>query len=225
MLRTSAVVGAILMLAPASALAADLSVKSPPPAYPTAFTWTGYYFGAGFGFEDATATGTGVAGNNVQATLDFFTVDGGYRLQIPNNIVLGLDVFAPVWVSKSNFNPPFAGGVDSAQVYFAVVPEVQLGYAIGRVLPYLGIGVGVADVKATLAPAVGPTVADTQLTTLVTATFGLDYALTDNWILGVRYDHIAAAERNYTFPTPGFPTVSQVGANMDGVTGVIKYKF
>jgi outer membrane immunogenic protein len=224
MLRTVAMIGATLMLGSVSALAADLSLKA-PPAYQPAFNWTGYYLGVGGGAEFATATGSGAAGFNVQDTLWFVSVDGGYRLQLPDNLVLGFDVFAPVWVSKGNFTPTgFGGGIDSAKVDFAVVPEVQLGYAIGRFLPYVGIGVGVADVSAQSAAVPGQT--DTELTSLMTATFGFDYALTNNWTLGARYDHIVAAERSYSFtPAGGFPIVSQVGADLDGVSGVLRYKF
>jgi opacity protein-like surface antigen len=227
MLRQGTIVLATLAFGSVSAVAADLA-KAPPyqPAYQqTIFSWTGFYVGAGGGFQAVTATGTGVSGANATATLWYATVDGGYRYQLPDNLVLGLDVFAPVWVSKGSSSPPGVGGVDSAKVLFAVVPEAQIGYAFGRFLPYFGVGVGVADVRVNLNPAFGTTGTDTEPDVLLAVTFGVDYALTDNWSVGVRYDHIQAETTNYTFPAVPVPHVTQVGATMDGLAGVLRYKF
>jgi outer membrane immunogenic protein len=225
MLRKVALVGVALVVTSASAFAADLSVKAPPSYQQTVFNWTGFYLGLGGGFQAVTATGTGVSGANAQATLWYVSVDGGYRYQLPDNLVLGLDVFAPVWVSKGSSSPPGVGGTDSVKVNFAVVPEAQIGYAIGNFLPYVGLGVGVADVKVSLNPAAGFTGTDTSPDVLLAVTFGVDYALTNNWIVGLRYDHIQAEMTNYTFPAVPVPHVTQVGANMDGLSAVLRYKF
>jgi opacity protein-like surface antigen len=106
-----------------------------------------------------------------------------------------------------------------------LIPQVQLGYALGRYLPYFGVGVGVADLKGGFTTAAGTSFSDTQLSPVVDLSFGVDYALTDNWIIGVRYDHLDFEQHNYTFATPFLPTVVQVGAVSDGVSGIVRYKF
>src|SRR5262249_37750203 len=149
---------------------------------------------------------------------------GGYRYQMPDHLVIGLDVSAPVWVSTRSANIPSSTIIGSVHPLFVIAPEIQIGYAIGRWLPYAGFGVGVADVKATDnagCAILTTTVADP----LLIVTFGVNYAVTNNWILGLRYDHIHAEERNYVFNTTGGPTVIQAGMNSDGIAGVVQYKF
>ena len=222
------IAAAVLMVGTVSALAADLPTKSGPlpSVAPVAFNWTGFYLGVGGGFTAGTATGTATAGVNATGTIDYVAVEGGYRYQLPYDLVLGFDVTAPIWASTAKVNPPFGPGFfDSAQPLFIVLPQVQIGYALGRFLPYFGIGVGVADVKAVTTPFGGARFTDTEPDAVLDVSFGLDYALTNNWIIGARYDHLVAEERNYTFATAPTPTIQQVGSNSDGVTGVIKYKF
>jgi outer membrane immunogenic protein len=170
--------------------------------------------------------GPGTAGNNVGGSASYFAVNGGYRYQIPAGLVLGFDISAPVWVSTSSFSTPTAAPtVSQSKPQFILIPEVQVGYALGQFLPYLGIGVGVADVKGSFRTPAGAMFSDTQLSPLVAVSFGVDYALNNNWIIGIRYDHIDLEQHNYTFSTPFAPTVLQVGAVGDGVSGALRYKF
>jgi opacity protein-like surface antigen len=227
MISKLAIAGTALLLGSASsALAADLPAKAYSPLAPAVFNWTGYYLGAGGGFTAGTVTGTGTTGVNSTGTIDYVAVEGGYRYQLPFNLVLGFDVTAPVWASTAKVTPPPGlGTFDSAKPLFIVLPQVQIGYAFGQFLPYFGIGVGVADIKATTTTFAGTKLSDTEADPMLDVSFGLDYALTNNWILGVRYDHLQGEEHNYTFATAPTPTVQQLGSNSDGVTGMIKYKF
>ncbi len=50
------------------------------------------------------------------------------------------------------------------------------------------------------------------------ATFGVDHAITDHVIVGVRYDHIQVEERNWIFASAVPPVIGQAGGNSDGVT-------
>jgi opacity protein-like surface antigen len=219
-----------LALGTVGALAADLPMKAASaPMVPT-FDWTGYYLAAGVGFQAGTVTGPGTTGFNVTTSVVDVDVAAGYRKQLSNGLVLGLDITAPVWVAKSTFTAPGFGGfapISSGRVNFMLLPEAQLGYAIDRWLPYIGLGVGFADVKASTTTAPGVTLSDTELSPVVIISAGLDYALTNNWIIGVRYDHLEGAQQNYIFHPAGalVPTVVQVGAVTDGVSGVLKYKF
>jgi outer membrane immunogenic protein len=225
MLRTLILVGTALGLASSGVLAADLPARAPAPIIPMGFNWTGYYLGIGGGFQAGTVEGASVAGFNIQPTFTYFAVGGAYRFQLPNNLVLGLEVSAPVWVSSNTFVTPGGGTTLSFKPQFVLTPEVQLGYAFDRFLPYVGLGVGVVDTKVSFTPAGATSLSDTELDPLLIVTFGVDYAIANNWIVGVRYDHIETEQRNYTFATGTPPTVVQGGFNSDGVTGVIKYKF
>jgi outer membrane immunogenic protein len=231
MLSKVAVAGFALMVSTAGAFAADMPMKAySPPVSPT-FDWTGFYLSVGGGYQGGTVNGSGTTGNNVTTSVTYVDVGAGYRKQLPFGLVLGLDVSAPVWIAKSSFTASVPGGafapVSSAQANFLVLPEFQIGYAIDRWLPYAGFGVGVANIKATTNPAPGVFASDTQSSPVFIASFGLDYALTNNWILGVRYDHLEGAQHNFVFNIPGaaVATVSQLGAVTDGVSGVLKYKF
>jgi len=224
------VAGLAFMVSTAGAFAADLPAKAPTAPVAPGYDWTGFYLLAGGGFQAGTVTGPGTAGFNVTTSVAYVDIGAGYRKELPFGLVLGLDVSAPVWVAKSTFTTPVAFGfapISSGKVNFLLLPEAQVGYAIDRWLPYVGIGVGVADVKATNTPAAGVTVSNTQASPVLVATFGVDYALTNNWIIGLRYDHLEGAQHNYIFNIPGaaLPTIIQVGAVTDGVSGVLKYKF
>jgi outer membrane immunogenic protein len=221
MFRRLAISLVALSLASASALAADLAYKSAPaPGY----DWTGWYAGVGAGYQMGTATGTAVAGASIEPRLWFFGLSGGYRLELANKIVLGIDGSMPVWATTNTFLP--AGfGTAILKPQFIIAPEAQIGYAIGSWLPYVGLGVGVADIKGTITPAGGITASDTEFVPEYMITFGLNYALSEHVTTGVRYDHIELDQHNWTFNTAGGPAITQVGGTSDGVTAYVQYKF
>ncbi len=231
MFRTIAWVAALVLSGSISAHAADMAMKGASPMAPTpAYNWTGWYLGAGGGFMNGTATGNAVAFvSNASGTVGFVAVEGGYRYQTPSNFVLGIDVTAPVWAGTVSITPqPLGTGFDSAKPEFIVLPTIQVGYAFGQWLPYLGFGVGVADIKATTQTfGVGGLAlfSDTETSPVYDFAVGVDYALTYNWIVGLRYDHLISPDRSYSFATGPTPTVQQVGAYTDGVTAMVKYRF
>jgi outer membrane immunogenic protein len=202
------------------ALAADLPVKA---VAPVGYDWTGLYAGVAFGGLAGTITGPGVAGFNFHPTLWGFGVNGGYRYQLPDHIVLGLDVSAPVWSSQSTFTAPV--GTLSFHPRYAVMPEAQVGYAIGRFLPFAGFGVGFTDTRVGATPTGGKTAWASGDSPLLLVTFGVDYLLTDHVIIGVRYDHVDVEQGNWNFATASPPVVTQAGGHSDGVTATLQYRF
>jgi outer membrane immunogenic protein len=100
-LQTSAVMA--LLLAPATALAADLAYKAPPLATPVpAYSWTGFYIGGhiggGWGEEQSTElppgvtgfpTGTAFAPHQFSGFLG--GAQGGFNWQAGNHFVLGAE--------------------------------------------------------------------------------------------------------------------------------------
>jgi outer membrane immunogenic protein len=219
MLRKVAILLAALGAASGSALAADLPAKVSAPA--PLYNWTGWYAGVSAGYQAGTVTGSGVAGLNLQPRLWMVGLNGGYRIQVSGNIVLGLDINLPVWASSNSSNPATFGSL-SMQPTFILAPEAQLGYAIGRWLPFVGLGVGVTEIKGSITPLGKGTSSDTVLDPLFIFTFGLDYAWSDHVIVGLRYDHIELDTTNWTFA--GIPP-QQAGGFSDGATAVLQYKF
>src|SRR5579864_4919441 len=95
---------AILLLSSAVGFAADLPLKARPLAVPIAppvYNWTGWYVGVHVGgFWGDTSNNLGLP--NVSASSAFAGVQGGYRYQFANNVVLGIQVSAPLWASDQN---------------------------------------------------------------------------------------------------------------------------
>jgi outer membrane immunogenic protein len=219
---------ALVVTGSMSAQAADMAVKAAPPMAP-AFNWTGWYLGAGGGFMHGDLSGPGIAfATNTSGSDAFVAVEGGYRYQLPVSIVLGFDVTAPVWAEGVTKLQPGGAGPTTVKPQYIVLPTVQIGYAIGSWLPYFGVGAGVANIKVTTTTFAlpGAQVSNTQTASVFDLALGIDYALTQNWIVGARYDHLIVEEKNYTFNTGGGGVAPQVvGATTDGVMGMIKYRF
>jgi outer membrane immunogenic protein len=237
MFRKFALVAIAALSGSVGAHAADLPMKAMRGGvFTPSFNWTGFYVGVGGGVMSGNVTGPATTGiSNADGTAAFVAVMGGYRYQTSSGFVIGIDVSAPVWAETVSITPqptfPGSQGFDSAKPNYVILPTVQIGYAFGQWLPYVGFGVGIANIKATTS-AFGPGATapslftDTQTSTVYDFAVGLDYAVTYNWIVGIRYDHLILPDTAYSF-NEGFttPSVQQVGANVDVFTASAKYKF
>ncbi len=222
-----AFVAAVAAVISTSAVAADLPVKAAPLFSPvSAYNWTGFYLGAHVGHLSGTSENDAAGRPNGSASTWFVGVQGGYRYQFPNNFVLGVQVAVPVWGENQTFNAtPFGGGIVTVKYKGSVLVQGILGYAINRFLPYATLGVGAARIQgqevfgAVAAPAV------TNTHTLVTAGLGLKYAVTQNWQVGVGYNHIWSSSQPYSCaPVCGIPPANFKMA-ADSITGSIDYRF
>lgn len=163
---------ALASVAAAPALAADAVVydPAPPAAAPVvmqAYDWSGFYLGGqlGYGWGDAEVTGVGSVDG------DGFLGGGhvGYNFAL-GNVVLGVEAdydFANIELED-----------DLGEIDAIARGKLKVGYALDRALPYLTGGIAHASV-------------DTDLGEFEDTGYalgaGLDYAVTDNVIVGAEY--------------------------------------
>jgi opacity protein-like surface antigen len=191
--------------------AADLPSRKAPAVYEPApiFTWTGFHigithgFGGGpldadvgmassfFGFGALTHTGNRASGFFVGA-------DAGYDYQFGNNVVLGVetdgqwsDIRASHQAATGAGALPFFGyaNIQNKLEWFGTA-RARLGYAFGRLLPYVTGGVAYGENRAS-----GVQIVNNSLTygsadhvrVGWAAGAGLDYAVTDQLSARVEY--------------------------------------
>lgn len=206
--------GAVLgVMGVGPALAADLPraqqpiVKAPAVVPAPVFSWTGFYIGGNVGY--------GWGSGNDAADLLGIKPQGwfgggqvGYNYQFGNNIVAGLEAdFQGGDISDG------VAGVDSKLDWFGTV-RGRLGYAFGRVLPYVTGGFAYGNNSI-------DNLGWSQSKTLTgwTAGAGIEYALTDHW----------TAKTEYLYTDLGSSFYDNLGAS-SGVTAQtakigINYKF
>ena len=203
-----------------TAFAADLPVKAPPKTpYVSTFNWTGFYVGGNVGYlSGTTSNDSGLP--NARASGVFGGFQGGYRYQFANNAVLGFQVNAPLWAQSQTAT--FAGGFqDTVKVKGSVLGQVQLGYAMGRWLPFLTAGGGAAWVSGQE----NTSLVVNNTHTLATAGVGVNYAITDHFTTGVRYNHLWASKETYNCGPVFCGVVPSISFEADTVAAVLEYKF
>jgi outer membrane immunogenic protein len=172
-----------------AAFAADLPTQKGPPVYappPPVFTWTGVYIGAQVGYEWG-YTGTTLAGVGAPSYNPNGIVGGGhigYNYQFSGPFVVGLEGD----VNGSNYR---GRNITGATIYGSSTPidgslRGRIGYAYDRALFYVTGGGALGDFKNSYTVG-GAT--DTLYTTRIgwTAGAGIDYAIDNNWSIGVEY--------------------------------------
>jgi outer membrane immunogenic protein len=220
-LRLIATVGAVLAVL-SSPVFAGGSIKDAPMAAP-AYNWTGLYVGVHAGWASSDIS-TSLA-NRVQPDTDGGTIGGhiGYNWQFPSsNLVIGiegdisalsLDAVAPC------ANPAFACGTDVKQQSSI---RGRLGLASGRSLFYITGGAAFADFDGfTRVVATGVTFPGGTSRSGWVAGLGIEYALTNNLILGLEYLHADFGTKDHTYDI-SYPAIS---LSTDQVRGRLSYKF
>lgn len=235
----SAVAVVVISIAVVSAQAADLPL-APSPVYkapammPPAFSWTGFYLGAeggwGWGREDFTDNSTtGIPpGAAIGHRPDGGIFGGvlGYRYQA-GQFVFGVEGTA-AWASLKDSVVPGPGVTDNFKVNSLYSATGQIGWAFDRVLPYVKGGWAGSSVNTSISTAIGGFAGQTQFSNGWTVGAGLDYAVWQNLVLGVEYDH-------FDLGYGGFSTVGLLGntytvtntsrLTIDQVVGRVTYKF
>ena len=143
------------------------AVVAEPVAAPAVekFNWSGAYAGVTAGKTGTKLSFDGVDdfGNSVSNKIDddatSYGVFAGYRHQYSNRVVAGVEAN---YAKTENFFD-----LDGTEVWGF---EAQAGYAFDRILPYAAVGYGKAWGEDALSLSVG-----------------VDYALTDNVIAGIKY--------------------------------------
>lgn len=175
----------------ASAFAADLPVRTAPPApgpltAATAFSWTGFYVGADVGINLFTEKGPANS-----TTRDEGFVGGafaGYNAQF-GSLVIGLeaDIEGTGGVSNGFYTNGWkpAGGY-SSEIGLQGSIRARVGYAFQNVLYYVTGGVAMADVDTSYyAGSLRQNFSDTA--TGWTLGFGVDWAFYPNWVARFEY--------------------------------------
>jgi outer membrane immunogenic protein len=184
-----------------TAFAADLPARSEPPVYvpppPPIFTWTGFYIGGQIGYQwgnnsfgtpfpiNAAGLVPGMSSNTLNGVVGGAHI--GYNYQI-SQFVIGIEADVDgTGVHRSSVDPT---GTLAASSSIPVEGSIRgrVGYAWDRVLFYGTGGLAIGDLHSSL----------TNVTTGATDTFnatrigwtaggGIEYAVTNNWLLRAEY--------------------------------------
>ena len=163
---------------------------------PAVLQWTGPYFGGHFGY------GTGHLGGTTSPQLDQGVVlppsilglmggyQAGYAYQFRNTIVLGaeIDVTGPGPLDA----PANAAAPYTTSVEYIGTARARLGFAVGRLLPYVTGGFALGRTKTTAADAAANVLANKPVThTGWTAGAGLEFPLAGRWSGKFEYDFVS----------------------------------
>ena len=175
--------------------------------------WSGLYFGGHVGYGGGSfGPGTNPVFNQAVALPS--TVTGliagyqvGYNLQLPNNVVLGIEgdmtFLSPIDQSATR-DAPF----NTTLNYFATA-RGRLGYAYGNFLPYVTGGLAVGQSKIEEFDGSG-TVFSTKQHTHVgwTAGAGVEVALDRHWSAKLEYNYIDLGAQTFALDTAPLSTIA-----------------
>jgi outer membrane immunogenic protein len=223
-----------LVAATSLARAADLPLKAPVMPVVTS-NWTGFYIGGFVGGAWANGNFCHPIGQTITGPCQDFKVNGvvgggyvGYDYELPNRIVLGARLSAPFGSISDTQSAPFgfgpAGSTISGKFKWAFLGTGTVGYDLGPWLPFVGLGVAVANLDATFTNPFFITSTTNQTQTGLNILTGFKYAYTRNWAFGIQYNHIEFERVNYNFPGLFFSQVP-VKLSQDSVVGTVDYRF
>jgi outer membrane immunogenic protein len=210
---------AIVVLGAGSfASAADMPAKAPVYKAPTAaaYNWAGFYIGGhiGGGWSKTNLTNTQSDGAIAWPDLDIGQSIGLKQSGIVGGGQIGYNFQNGNWVygvelsgSGANINgggapppgAPFSAGDDNfeSKIRALLLVTGRLGYAWDRTLLYAKGGYAGASIRTSVADStcpLGPPTScgsgsDTSWRSGFTVGAGLEYAVANNWIVGVEYDY------------------------------------
>ena len=211
------------VLVSGAAIAADMPLKAPPPAPVVAFDWSGIYVGGDLGWQGSRI---GLSSPFPGASLvyapnhDFFAagafigaqrqlgqvvlgIEGGYMSAF-NNVSLGATPSLSIF---------FPSGTGTAQAKLRDIWSVggRLGLAAGRWMPYVtgGYASGSFEFDAQTTPPSSILFPGSEQAKSNNSGgyigAGVDWAATDNWILGVEYRHYGFNTKTVTGVATGVP--------------------
>ena len=183
-----------------AAAPAPAPIITPAPYY----NWTGFYIGAHAGIADMDIEGlyNGDPVDFSELSDNGFLAGGqiGYNYKFANDVVLGLEVDAS-WIDIDD-SLDTAPGVDTEyvdyEVEYSASVQAKLGYALGSVMPYVKGGVGLVSYEVFIVDeaAADPTVTfkddETVFAPVVGA--GLDFLVTDHWVVGADFNYFFVDE-------------------------------
>jgi high affinity Mn2+ porin len=215
----------VVLAAYSLAVAADLPTSLPikAPARAAIYDWTGFYVGGQVGYGQGNL---GPDTNPIPEQAVFFPhsltglmsgFQAGYNLQLPNRVVLGVEVDALFTspVDRPKLDPaPF-----NSTLEYAATARGRIGYAFGTILPYVTGGLAWGQTRVNINANDGITPLSSQFLPHVgwTAGLGIEKAVGGNWTAKIEYDYIDLARRTYGLGDAMLPDL-----NVDPKIHVIK---
>ncbi len=203
------------------AFAADPAVDVPMTA--PGFDWTGYYAGlqAGYGWGRSDISGTDGGPFSVSPDIDGGFVGGHVAgLWQFDQAVLGAE--AELNYSSINGTAEIGPGNNfGTDIKWFGSVNAKAGYAMDRLLVY-GIG-GIAFAGIETSQAVGSAFSSTRTNVGWTVGAGVDYALTDKFVVGAQYRYYDFGSEHYDTPDPFVDRDQNVKLNTVGIN--LSYKF
>ncbi|MGE0232656.1 MAG: outer membrane protein [Flavobacteriaceae bacterium] len=234
---------AALALSTAAAYAADMpQAQAPIPYGAPGFNWAGFYAGlhAGYITGDADVTSiasTGGATDRVPGNFYTTDVDGavfggqlGYNCQF-GSWVFGVEGYVSGSTADGTTLSVFGAADDiyGVEVDWMAGVTAKVGYAMNRWLAYVKGGYAGANVNYSVTDTVGPSIgagSASQWMSGYQIGGGVDYALTNNLILGVEYRFADYGSETFVVPLGAGGSVTD---NLDLQTHTImvnaNYKF
>ena len=217
----------VASLMASSALAADLPARvykgaPPAPVAVPSFSWTGFYLGADAGWSHLNSvsdTALGSASNNVNG----FAIGAlaGYNYEFSGGFVVGAELDGTYVTGNHTNSTALAGTAVRAGQEWTDRARLRLGYALDRALIYVAGGYTYADHNILFSGASagsGP-----KSLNGYNLGVGVDYAVTDNWLVRLEYIHDQFGNRN--FATTGAVTSVRQKTSDDLVRAALIYKF
>lgn len=240
---------AVIAMTSGAALAADLAPAPVEPVVPVspAYSWTGFYVGvnAGAAWSQTKFDNTGDPNQGLQGIRPFSDtnaafaggIQAGYNYQI-GNFVLGVEgsadyVSMDKGIAISTLPATGSATLHSKQEWLGAA-GLRLGYALDRILVYASGGVAFTsyDISTFDTFPGGPFSANYGSKSEVgwTAGAGIEYALTDSWVLGLDYKYYGFGKETYNSTSLGRlagPGLDHYTIKMDDnvVTARVSYKF
>lgn len=222
-----------------SAMAADMAVKA-PVAPVAAYDWSGFYLGIDGGWQGSRIGLSGVFAGVPEALTyaphhDSFALGGfgGVQRQF-GQVVLGIEggylsgfnnASLGATPSLSIFS---AGGTGTAQAKMRYIWSIggRAGWALDHWMPYVtgGYANGSFEFDAQNVPPPGTEQAKAN-TGGGYIGGGVDYAITNNWIIGAEYRHYGFSSKSATGVAPTFTEQVNFAPRTDTVVARLSYKF
>lgn len=211
-----------------TAHAADVMSESPyvPEAVPYdgVYDWSGVYLGVqgGYGFGSATIDDNGQTGLDADVDADGWFAGGivGYQHQW-NSVVFGIEGEFN-WSDLNDSSEIQPGNFVGTDVDWFASINGKLGYAMDRILIYGTAGVAFADIGTNqdLAPFA---FSQSENYTGWTVGAGIDYAATENIIVGLQYRYYDFGSADFTPPAPF--TARDQDLDVHTISAHLTYKF
>lgn len=217
MVASAGFLAALAVPAFAADPAADVPMTAP------GFDWTGYYAGlqAGYGWGQSDISGTDGGPFSVSPDIDGGFVGGHVAgLWQFDQAVLGAE--ADLNYSSISGTAEIApGNTFGTDIKWFGSVNAKAGYAMDRLLVY-GIG-GIAFAGIETSQAAGSAFSSTRTNVGWTLGAGVDYALTDKFVVGAQYRYYDFSSEHYDTPDPFVDRDQNVKLNTVGIN--LSYKF